>query len=234
MCDKTNPDRQTAVLTPTLRDYLLGDMSGVGPDKKYNRKVATVKRTRNALTDFVLLRDELPEEWRNEVFDAQPLSDEYWNLERDISATLEFLYIGIGGEARFKNPLKVAVSGGEVALGRIETGMEVEPKFSVDPYPQADSAEVAKLIKNEEWDRLRSPQLYRFVRTAMSAGAIDFDGIEEYLEPPVGPDRVILEMNPSDESSKLSEETRERIEEHQQPDETVDEAVNRLLDSIEE
>lgn len=233
MCDPTNPDRHTGVLLSKHRKYLLGDESGVDADTKYNRKNAIIPRTRNALTDFVLLKDKLPDEWRNEIFGVRPLSDEYWNLERDVSATVEFLYIAMGGEARFKNPLKNAVSSGEVTLGNIENTIEVEPKFAVDPYPQADSAEVATLIEKREWGRLRSPQLFKFIRTAMNAEAIDFGRIKEYLEPPVT-DRFTLEMEPSEASPQLSDDTRNRLDEYKQPDETVDEAINRLLDSTDE
>ena len=232
MFDAEEPDRQNAMLTRDQRQGLLTNWTGRSRQERSYHQRALVERVQNTLKDFWLLCDHLSETRRSEIFDAEPGTDEYWSIQNDITRAIEFLYTGVGGERGFRGPLKHGVSEGEVALGNIENTLEADPRFTVDPYLQPDRSAAVDAIERGEWDRLRSPDLFSFVRMARNQGAIDFEDIRDYLNGNV--EEFNLTYISQSEQIQITGKTAERLGAFQQSGESVDETLNRLLDAHEE
>lgn len=233
MPNKKNPDRQYAILTRKDREFLLAGGRGYDRHDKSERKASVVPRTRHALTDFWLLTDGLPGEWWSEIFDASPPSEEYLDLEGDVSAAIEFLYTGLGGERAFRHPLKRGVARAEVALGNVENTLEVEPHFALDAYQKSDIRDVVDTVEAQDWDRLRKPDLFRFIRLAAKIDAIAFDQIHEHLDPPIRDEFSLSTDSSQPKWVRVSSDTLERLEEIEDVDGTLDDAINGVLDRIE-
>lgn len=183
MSDPTDPARRYAMLTRTDREFLLSDGSGYNADDRHDRKVSILDRTRQSLTDFRLLADYCPEEWRDEIFEELPFTEEYNALDTDIAKTIEFLYVGLGGQARFRRPLSTGVSRGEVQLGNVEYSSEAVPRFAVHSGDFSfNQREAVKLVEDRNWQALESPQLFQFVRTARRADGIDFEAVRASID----------------------------------------------------
>lgn len=192
-------------------------------------------RVREGLRDFRLLAEHLDEDDRKSIFDAEPHTPEYHELEDDVMHTLRFLYVGMGGEHAFRGPLKRAVTQAEVDLNNVEYTHELEPRFTVDKRVRVDMRDVAREAEHGNWDALTPPQLFNFVRRARNIGAIDFDTIHEHYERPVGPDARTLEMDTSRSTTqRVSVDTLQRVEDFAEEGDTFDDVLNRLLNMVEE
>lgn len=169
-------------LTKTDREYLRGEKEYDSKQARYSRRKSIRDGVRGALRDFRLLADELDDEEREQIFDVEPRSDELRELIQDVSKTVEFLYAGMGGEAGFRRPLKTGVANGELALGNVENALAVAPRFTLNRVYQPDKREIVDLVEAEEWERVSPPDLFTFVRLALTADALDFDPIRDRLD----------------------------------------------------
>lgn len=139
-------------------------------------------RIRAGLADFEILADDLPSNDRDLIFESNTTSEEYRELEQDVSKAIEFLYTGMGGEANFREPLKRGVVRGELQLGNIEHPFDLEPRFALESNSRSDRREAVDAIENEEWDRLYPRDLFGFIKIAKSAGAIDFSKVHDEID----------------------------------------------------
>lgn len=222
---------KTSILTQGQRKFLQApDVTG---SKARMARKRIRERVRQGLSDFRLLTERLDEKDRDEIFDAQPHTEEFRELDIDVTATIEFLYAGLGGDHVFSGPLKRGVSRGEVALGNVEQSMEVEPRFAINPYHRSDPDEILEAIEEGEWDRLRSPDLFQFIRLASSFDAIDFEAIREGLEPPQSPGLITLQWDaPRTKRTELAVDTLDRLEQFEESEDTIDDTINRALDEL--
>lgn len=178
-----------SILTEKQRDFL--NMSEEERHEQYTKQQRSYyrrkirQRIRAGLEDFQLLVDELPDTERDEIFAAasqRPRTPEYSDLEEDVMHAIMFLYMGMGGESKFRWPLKDGVSNAEVALGNAEIAVDIDPEFTVDPVRDASLGEVVDLVEEGDADRLSPRDLFLLVNVAVRKDAIDFDAIREDVE----------------------------------------------------
>lgn len=169
-------------LTRTDREFLRGEKEYDSKQALYSRRKSIRDGVRGALHDFRLLANELDDEERERIFDADPRSDELRELTGDVQAAVEFLYAGMGGMAGFRRPLKHGVANGEVALGNAEHALAVAPRFTLNKVYQPDKREIVDLAEAKEWERISPPDLFTFVRLALAASALDFEAIRDRLD----------------------------------------------------
>jgi len=176
-----NDGAPASILTPTQRAYLRGETDHSGGGERALRSRIR-RRVQYGLDDFHLLTEFLGESDRDKIFTSLP--DEWTSMRLDVGvrATIEFLYTGLGGGPTFRDQLKYGVQDGEVALGNIDDALEVEPRFAVEPIRHNDIRTTTEAIEAEEWGRLRGPDLFAFIDTALAAQAIDFEKIDAYLD----------------------------------------------------
>lgn len=175
--ERTGPDIQDSVLTTGQRKFLQSGIQSGDSARTKRRRIR--ERVREGMRDFRLLADHLEERDREQIFDVEPHSEAQRELEKDVTKAIEFFYAGMGGEADFRSPLKLGVRSGEVKLGHIEYGLDVEPQFSVHARTRSDEYEALEAIKAGEWEHLSARDLFAFIREAVSKDAIDFDAMEE-------------------------------------------------------
>lgn len=217
---------KTSILTEKLEKHVCYPE---GTNSTYDTRIR--KRTRKGLRDFRVLAEHLDPDERDKIFAEKPLSDEYWDLVDDISFAIEFFYLGLGGEHAFKQPLKAAVSRAEELMGSVENAIEIEPRFAVDPYGHQDIHDIVEAVEAREWDRLRAPSLFAFVKLASNQDAVNFETIKEYLDPPVGPDEITLRMNPPTHTLRVHRDTHRQLEAFRREGETVDAAIDRAIEA---
>ena len=140
------------------------------------------QRVREGLRDFEILANHLEERDREKIFEADPFTEEYDELQNDVAYAIEFLYAGMGGEANFRRPLKQGVARGEAALGNVDYPLDVEVRFDVKANFQKDSRKTVQAIEAREWDALSPRDLFGFIRIASDADAIDFSKVREQIE----------------------------------------------------
>lgn len=221
-------EQKNSLLTETQRKFLQSGIES-GAKARMNRKRIR-DRVEKGLADFEILAEDLDEKDRDEIFGAEPFTMEREKLMSHVGRTIEFLYTGLGGDHEFSGPLKRGVSRGEVELGNIEYELEVEPRFAINPYHRGDPEEIVDIIEAEEWDRLRSPDVFTFLRLAVREyDAVDFERIREVLGQPGI--RTLKWDPPRTRRVELSVDTLDRLEEYECPGDTIDETINRALDA---
>lgn len=174
-------ERQHSLLTTAQRKRINSNITNTKQNRQTRERIR--ERVRSGLRDFRLLADDLEKRDRERIFDEDPFSNEYNQLDTDIARTIEFLYVGVNGQSRFRRPLTVGVSRGEVELGNIKYPGQALPRFTVyGPNYSFNKREVFEKVRKGDWHALESPDLFRFIETASGADAIDFEAIEEYVE----------------------------------------------------
>jgi hypothetical protein len=174
---------KTSVLTESQRKAIKLDFAGNSPSTVRSKKKRIRERARQGLRDFCLLAENLEPEERQKIFDAEPRSDEFMELEDDVTGTLFFLYTTLGGEPHFRRPLRRAVSAGESALGNADNSLNVAPKFQVNTPRKTDKRNVVDIVENEEWGKLEAPELFTFLKYVVErTDAVDFDEIRERID----------------------------------------------------
>lgn len=177
---RTDSEIRNSILTTTYRKLLQSNVSsGITTERGRIRE-----RVREGLRDFRILADDLEDRDREQIFDAEPHSEEYRELEEDIANVIEFLYAGMGGKPGFDKALKRGVARGEADLGNVDYALDVQVRFDVDEATRMDEHEAREAIQKEEWDSLTPADLFAFVRVAQSNGAIDYDKMRS---PKMGP-----------------------------------------------
>lgn len=168
---------KASILTDKQRTNLQSGQKSGSTYYEYRSRI--VERVRNGLHDFRILNEHLEPKYQNKIFDALPFTEEYNEMQRDVASAIQFLYVGLGGQARFRQPLTMGVSDAEVELGNVEYSSQALPRFVVGGYNVSlNEREVLELVKTGDWSALESPDLFTFIRNAYQADAIDFDKIE--------------------------------------------------------
>lgn len=172
-------DTQNSILTDKLRKFLTSDIKSGTEARVYRQRIRD--RLQAALRDFQVL-EELDETDREMVFDADPFSEDFQELEGSVTSAIKLLYTGMGGEANFRRPLKQGVARGEAELGNVDYALDVEVRFDVKANFQKDSRVTVQAIESREWDALSPRDLFGFIRIASNADAIDFSKVREQIE----------------------------------------------------
>lgn len=243
--DPTDVDRNLSILTKADRKFLLEGGRGYDRRQRSDRKQSIVPRARNALVDFSLMVGKdlagapdlkrVPEEWLPEIIPYEQPSEVYIDVLRDIASAIEFCYVGLRGEREFRTVLDTAVTEGEIALGNADNRLEVHTHFAVNPHRRRDARGIVDAIEHREWDRLKSPDLYQFLKLATGpslSGSIDFERIHNHLDSPE-PAEVTLQTGMAQSRRvELDIDTIQRLDRYRDEGETWDDVVNHLLDAL--
>lgn len=172
-------ERGRGMLTTADREFLQASDEERASEYSRQARSAAWKRIRervqNGLRDFRLLARQLPEAEREKIFPGEPGSRERLYVDEDVMSAIDFMYTGLGGVTGFSRPMKMGVANGELQLGTVTSALQVTVRFEVGQSQFVELKEAAKLVEQGEWDRLTSPDLFTFVRSAHRMGAIDFE-----------------------------------------------------------
>jgi len=171
-------------LTDTDEEFLRGEKEYTGENAsqiRYQRRSAIRERARAALADFAFLCDELDADERAKIFPDDQRTREARDFELDLSSTIQFLYMGVGGSTGFSRPLKRGVAKGEARMGTVRTAFNVTVRFAIDPVWNADIKTATDLVEADQGDRLELSDFPPFISMAKRADAIDFDEIRAKL-----------------------------------------------------
>lgn len=174
-------ERQNSLLTTNQRKRIDANISNTEENRQTRERIR--KRVRSGLADFRLLAEHLQPRDRDRIFSAEPFSQEYNALDTDVARAIEFLYVGLDGQARFRRPFSTGVARGEAELGNVEYPGQAFPRFVVHSGTLShNEREALKLIRAGQWHDVEPPDLFTFVRTAHQADAIDYGAVEESIE----------------------------------------------------
>lgn len=87
MYEYMRSERPRGILSSADRDYLKNPDS-ISRQAQYNRREAIIERTQNAIYDLALLKSQLPQNLREDVFDDG-------RVYNDFSSSLAFLFLGL-------------------------------------------------------------------------------------------------------------------------------------------
>ena len=191
--DSDTPDRPRGILSEADRKYLIATEQE--REDNYSRQAQNLRereitsRLRNALRDFRILSEELPPELRDRIFDVPPRaeSDARSELDTDIAHLLRFLYVSMGGQVWFDQPLQRAVANGEKELGHVDHALMVNPKFDVTIRRSEDIDKLAadaldKLDDGKRLMELDGAEVIAVARYIDLGGGIDTDHIRDMIE----------------------------------------------------
>lgn len=176
-------DRPAGLLTTSQREFITQDIDLSGGRIRERRRHIRTK-IHNAILDFSLLMDHLPEKDRKQLFDVgdrQRGLDPFEEFSGSLADLIQFVYAGTEGPPWFNKILSEGVKNGEVTLGTVKHAPLVNPSFSVEYATPSDAVAAANHVKNEEWEELSDADLYSFIRAASKTDAFDIgEMIEEF------------------------------------------------------
>ena len=181
-------DRPRGILTPSDRDFLLGQKTDYTDHSKKQKRNRIRRRVRNAILDFSILFEYMEERDRETVFD--PDDEDRDAYTQGITDMLAFLHLGtMGYHTPFKDMLSEGVGKAEQQLAGSNYRM-VNVEFNVEPVGQIDVDEVVDKLEHEEFAQLTDEELRAFVRLLTMSDAFSpadtreeiKDSVDEFAE----------------------------------------------------
>ncbi|MGB9965684.1 hypothetical protein [Halobacterium sp. CBA1126] len=172
-------DRPRGILTPSDREFLLGQKTDYTEHSKKQKRNRIRRRLRNAILDFSIIFEHLEERDREMVFD--PDDDAREAYTRGITNMLGFLHLGtMGYYVPFKHMLAEGVNKAEQRLAGSDYRM-VNVEFNVDPVGRIDVDDVIDKLDNDEFEQLTDEELRAFVRLLTESDEFSPDAAREEL-----------------------------------------------------
>lgn len=172
-------DRPRGILTPSDREFLLGQKTDYTEHSKKQKRNRIRRRLRNAILDFSIIFEHLEERDREMVFDPDDEAREAYT--RGITNMLGFLHLGtMGYYVPFKHMLAEGVNKAEQRLAGSDYRM-VNVEFNVDPVGRIDVDDVIDKLDNDEFEQLTDEELRAFVRLLTESDEFSPDAAREEL-----------------------------------------------------
>ncbi len=172
-------DRPRGILTPSDREFLLGQKTDYTEHSKKQKRNRIRRRLRNAILDFSIIFEHLEERDREMVFDPDDEAREAYT--RGITNMLGFLHLGtMGYYVPFKHMLAEGVNKAEQRLAGSDYRM-VNVEFNVDPVGRIDVDDVIDKLDNDEFEQLTGEELRAFVRLLTESDEFSPDATREEL-----------------------------------------------------
>ncbi|WP_126665179.1 hypothetical protein [Haloterrigena salifodinae] len=196
-------DRPRGILSTADRDYLENPDDRSAP-AQHKRKEAIIERTRNAVVDLSVLKSQLPQELRQEVFSDDypedvPLEERY-SVYNNLTDALTFLFLGLTDKNRGPSDEEVVEHFVESAVRSMytERGMmvsdatvtvDVELAGELPTYDELDDLTLSEAVNQLESGELAPEVLMKYLLEARDGGLEELDaelsddepGIEVHL-----------------------------------------------------
>jgi hypothetical protein len=195
---KELPERPRGILSTADREYLVGQREYEHPQSEANRKQDIRKRTVNAILDFALLAEHLPDEEREKVFNELYSEDE---LPDPSSSIISFLYRGLDGDLeRLESIVEegIYIGANSKKIGRW-SGEIADINTSIDVEQRPDRSEVIKKFEQGDADQLTPVEIGVLVRTGQ-LNEDDLRDLERTVTPrPIGTEELLEDLDDEDE-----------------------------------
>ncbi len=160
-------DRPRGILSPADRNYLENPDDRSAP-AQYKRREAIVERAQNAIYDLALIKSQLPQNLREDVFDDG-------RVYNDFSSALAFLFLGLTDENSSQSDAEMLEYFIEsaVRLMYTERGLmvtdasvtiDVDTTGELPTYDELDSLTLSEAVRQLESGELTPEVLVQYLR----------------------------------------------------------------------